>query len=260
MNSSPLANRHIVITRPAGASQRLATLVREAGGVPLLFPAIEILDATDPRALDDAIARLGEFDLAIFISPSAVEKAMTRITAQRALAVNLRCAAIGPGGARALERFGIRDVIVPPAHERSDSESLLASGFMQEVRGKRVVIFRGDGGRELLAQTLTARGARVESVSCYRRAKPALDAAPLLQAWARNAVAAVIVTSSEGLRNLCEMLGAPGTALLRHTLIVVPHARIATAARALGMTRVVESAAGDEALMAAVMRSLQVSA
>ena len=260
MTNSPLANRHIVITRPAGASQRLATLVCEAGGVPLLFPAIESLDAADPRALDDAIARLAEFDLAIFISPSAVEQAMTRITAQRVLAVNLRCAAIGPGGARALQRFGIRDVMVPAAHEPSDSESLLASGFMQQVRGKRVVIFRGDGGRELLAQTLIARGARVESVSCYRRAKPALDAAPLLQAWARDAVAAVIVTSSEGLRNLCEMLGAPGTALLRHTLLAVPHARIATAARALGMTRVVESAAGDEALLAAVMRALQASA
>lgn len=253
-SSTPLANRAIVITRPAGESQRLQALIREAGGVPLLYPAIEILDAPDPRALDAVIERLDDFDLAIFISPSAVEKAMTRISARRALPAKLRSAAIGPGGVRALQRFGITGVVAPQG--RYDSESLLASTFMQSVSGKNVVIFRGDGGRELLADTLTARGARVESVTCYRRAKPALDSAPLLEAWSRNEVAAVIVTSSEGLRNLCEMLGAPGGVFLRNTLMIAPHPRIAAVAREMRMTRVVESASGDEALVAAVIRQL----
>ena len=255
MNSnSPLKDRAIVITRPAGEAQRLTALIREAGGVPLLYPAIEILDAPDPRALDAVIERLDDFDLAIFISPSAVDKAMTRISARRALPAKLRCAAIGPGGVRALQRFGITGVIAPQG--RFDSESLLASTFMQNVTGKNVVIFRGDGGRELLADTLTARGAQVESVTCYRRAKPALDTAPLLDAWSRGEVAAVIVTSSEGLRNFCEMLGAPGAAFLRNTLMIVPHPRIAAVARELRMTCVVESASGDEALVATVIRQL----
>ena len=73
MNTS-LAGRCVVITRPAGESQRLAALVREAGGEPLLFPVIAIGDALDPQPLDAAIARLDEFDVAIFISPSAVER------------------------------------------------------------------------------------------------------------------------------------------------------------------------------------------
>ena len=127
---------------------------------------------------------------------------------------------------------------------------------MQSVSGKNVVIFRGDGGRELLADTLTARGAHIESVTCYRRAKPVLDSAPLLEAWSRNEVAAAIVTSSEGLRNLCEMLGAPGAAFLRNTLMIVPHPRIAAVARDMRMTRVVESASGDEALVATVIHQL----
>jgi uroporphyrinogen-III synthase len=250
----PLAGRGVVITRPAGESQRLAALIRDAGGVPLYYPAIEICDALDPRPLDDAIARLDAFDLAIFISPSAVEKAMTRITARRALPAKLRCAAIGPGGVRALERFGVSDVIAPLAHgRRYDSESLLASAFMQNVEGLRIVIFRGDGGRELLSETLTARQATVESVTCYRRAQPALDSAPLLQAWARGEVAAVIITSSEGLRNLCDMLGAAGLAHLRNSPIVVPHPRIAATAREMGMQQVLESASGDEALVQTVI-------
>lgn len=252
MNSKyPLAGRGIVITRPAGESQRLAALIRHAGGVPLLFPAIEIIDAPDPRALDDVIDRLDEFDLAIFISPSAVEKAMTRITARCVLPAKLRCAAIGPGGVRALQRFGVTEVIAPEG--RYDSESLLASSFMQSVGGMRMVIFRGDGGRELLGETLSERGATVEAVTCYRRVKPALDNAHLLQAWARGEVAAVIITSSEGLRNLCEMIGVAGQTYLRNTLMVVPHSRIAATAREMDMMQVVESASGDEALAQTVI-------
>jgi uroporphyrinogen-III synthase len=188
---------------------------------------------------------------------------MTRIQsrrAPRALPARLRCAAIGPGGVRALQRLGISEVIAP-AHDspRHDSESLLAAPFLQAVRGLRVVIFRGDGGREMLSDTLTARGAQVEAVACYRRAKPGWDSAPLLQAWARGEVAAVIATSSEGLRHFCERLGTAGETALRQTLLVVPHPRIAAAARALGMTRVAESASGDEALLAALLREIPVS-
>lgn len=250
--SGALAGRGVVITRPAGEAQRLAALVGEAGGEPLLYPAIEILDAPDPCALDAVIDRLDEFDLAIFISPSAVDKAMTRISVRRTVPVTLRCAAIGPGGVRALHRFGVTEVLAP--EHRYDSESLLASSYMQSVRGLRIVIFRGDGGRELLGETLTARGARVEYAVCYRRGKPQTDVTPLLAAWARDTIAAVIVTSSEGLRNFFERIGAKGQAGLKQTLIVVPHARIAAAARELGMTRVVESASGDEALMQTVVK------
>ena len=250
--SVKLAGRCIVITRPAGEAQRLAALTRDAGGEPLLFPVIEICDALDPQPLVDAIAQLDEFDVAIFISPSAVEKSLSSITAQRALPAKLHCAAIGPGGARALAQFGVREVIIP--QDRYDSESLLATNFMRDVQGKRIVIFRGDGGRELLRDTLAARGAKVQTVTCYRRVQPVLDTAPLLQAWARSAVAAVIITSSEGLRNLCAMIGAAGKRYLRDTVIVVPHPRIAAAAQALGVTRVVVSDSGDEALMRTVVK------
>ncbi len=256
-SAQPLAGRGIVITRPAGESQQLATLIRDAGGVPLSYPAMDILDAPDPAALEAVIDRLHEFDLAIFISPTAVHRALPRILARRALPQTLRCAAIGPGGVRALQQFAIRDVIAPDAGSaRHDSESLLATRFLQNVGGMRVVIFRGDGGRELLRDALIARGASVETVSCYRRAAPSWDGAPLAQAMARGEVAAVIVTSSEGLRRFCDRVGATGTALLRDMPLVVPHPRIAAAARAMGMNRVHETVTGDAALLAAVVRQL----
>ena len=253
--TGPLAGRGVVITRPAGEARRLEALVREAGGAPLLYPAIEILDAPDAAALDAVIDRLDRFDLAIFVSPTAVERAMTRITARRALPGALRCAAIGPGGVRALARFGVADVIAPAAdNARHDSESLLASEWLQDVRGRQVVIFRGDGGRELLRETLVSRGAQVQTVACYRRGKPAFDAAPLIEACNRGTLAAVIVTSSEGLHHFCDRLGEAGVTCLRDTPMIVPHPRIAAAARERGMRRVVECASGDDALLAAVIR------
>lgn len=252
--SETLAGRCVVVTRPAGESVRLMAAIREAGGEPLLCPAIDILDAADPEALDEVIDRLHRFQLAIFVSPSAVDRAMTRIVARRALPPALHCAAIGPGGARALARFGVEQVIAP-AH-RHDSESLLASSYLQQVKGQHIVIFRGDGGRELLGETLAARGAHVEYAACYRRGPPTFDTAPLLQAWADGRVVAVIATSSEGLRNFFGRIGPAGQASLRRTLLVVPHPRIAAAARELGVVRVVESASGDEALMQALLNHL----
>jgi uroporphyrinogen-III synthase len=238
--------RGVVITRPAGEAARLAQLVREAGGVPLLHPAIAILDAPDSVELDQVIDRLDQFDIAIFISPTAVAKGMARIHARRTLPSRLGIATIGEGGARALAALGVQEVIRPSG--RPDSEALLATDFLREVDGKRIVIFRGEGGRELLGGTLTARGARVEYAECYRRGKPALDVAVLNQTAREHGIAAVVFTSSEGVRNFVEGLDDAGRVWLRATPVVVPHPRIARAARELGLVRVVESGAGDEAL------------
>lgn len=237
-----------MITRPVHQAQPLAGMIRAAGGQAIPFPVLEILDADDLKPLNALIDRLEAFDLAVFISPNAVNKAMNLIAARRALPAKLRIAAIGRGSVKALRQFGIRKVIAPV--KRFDSEALLALPPLQDVRGQRVVIFRGEGGRELLGNTLIARGACLEYAACYRRGKPNLDAAPLLQAWARNELHAIIVTSSEGLRNFFEMVGKPGQRSLRTTPLVVPHLRIAETARGLGLGNVVLTEAGDEGIVA----------
>lgn len=248
--TSPLAGRGIVVTRPALQAAPLAEMIRSAGGQPILFPVLEILDTADLAPLIDAVDRLDSFELAIFISPNAVLRAMNQIVARRTWPAGLRAAVVGKGSVKELKRFGITGVLVPT--RSFDSEGLLALPELQQIDGWRVVIFRGDGGRELLGDTLAGRGASVEYVECYRRARPRADASPLLRAWARNEVDAVAVTSSEGLRNLFEMLGKLGQSWLRRTPLLVPHPRIALAARELGCRNVVETAPGDEGLMAAL--------
>lgn len=250
-----LAGRGILVTRPRGQADALAALVRSAGGRPILFPALEIVAPADSARLHASIARLDRFDDAIFVSPTAVERAfeLLRARAEQAgpLPARLRVAAVGQGSARALARHGVTQVIVPA--DRYDSEALLALPQFCEVAGRAVLIFRGEGGRALLAETLAGRGATVEYADCYRRVRPQADAQPLLEAWARGEVHAVTVTSAEALCNLDAMLGSQGRAALRATPLFAPHERIAAAAHELGIAQAMVTAAGDAGMVEALL-------
>lgn len=254
MNAGPLAGRRIVVTRPAGQNEGLAEMIRAEGGEPIVFPVLEILDLDDTRGLVAAADRLDEYDLAVFISPNAVDKALNVIGARRGWPHRLRAATIGRASEKALARYGVTNVIAPSG--RFDSEALLALPQLADVQGWRVVVFRGDGGRELLGDTLRSRGATVEYVECYRRARPNADVEPLLKRWGRGEIDAVTVSSSEGLRNLYDMLGKLGQAWLKRTPLLAPHARIAENARALGCERVIETGPADEGLCAGLVAFL----
>ena len=252
MTAPPLAGRGIVVTRPAQQSGPLAERISAAGGHPILFPVLEIIDTPDLQPLIDVSARLEDYQLAVFISPNAVVRTMSQVLPRRIWPARLRVAAIGKGSVRELERFGVTGVIAPARY--FDSEHLLELPELQTVAGQRVVIFRGDGGRELLGDTLAARGARVDYIECYRRTRPDADAAPLLQAWAGDALHAVTITSSEGLRNLFAMVGQSGQLRLQQTPVFAPHPRIAAVARDLGCNAVIDTAPGDDGLMDALFR------
>ena len=135
---------------------------------------------------------------------------------------------------------------------RFDSEALLDMAELDRIHvaGKRIIIFRGDSGRELLGEMLRKRGAFVEYAECYRRVRPEAEIAPLLAAWKRGEMNAVTVTSSEGLRNLWEMVGDSGRTWLENTPLFVSHERIAEVAWKLGFNRVLVTAVGDDGLVA----------
>ena len=245
--TKPLSGRGIVITRPAHQAESLAELIRNNGGTPILFPVLEILDTEDLQPLNALIERLETFDMAIFISPNAVQKAMNLIKARRELPPNLKIASIGRGSTKELKHFGVTDVITPST--RFDSENLLAMPEFQDVKDKRIVIFRGDGGREVLGDTLVSRGASIEYAECYRRARPNTSSGELLRHWARNELDAIIVTSGEGLHNLYDMVGKLGRQWMIKTPVFVPHERIAQTASELGLAQVVVTPMTDEDLL-----------
>jgi len=245
---SPLAGKGIVVTRPAHQAQALARQIEGAGGRAILFPTIEIRDVEDLGPFTQLIDRLDEYDFAIFISPNSVERSMKLISARRGtLPPGLKIATVGGGGVRALERFGITDVIAP--QDRHDSEGLLDLPAFAVVSFKKIVIFRGVGGREYLSDALRERGAAVEYAECYRRLRPDPDVAPLVRAWGRGEVDAVTVTSSEGLRNLFDIVGETGRERLLHTPLFVPHPRIAEAAHGREVRTVIVTGPGDNGLL-----------
>lgn len=243
----PLAGISILVTRPPHQAEALSAKIQAAGGNVVLFPVLEILDIPDRRPLLELIGRLHQFDLAIFISPNAVQRAMTLILANREIPPGLKFAAVGQGTVAVLRKFGLDDVVVPAA--RFDSEALLELAELKAIAGKRVVIFRGEGGRELLGRTLRERGAKVEYAACYRRVRPDGDIEPVLRAMANGDLKAIIMTSSEGLRNLLEMVGKPVHEQLKKIPMFVSHERIAENAGKLGCANIVLTSPGDDGLL-----------
>lgn len=243
--AGPLAGLGIVVTRPArqaaGFAQKLAAL----GGTPIVFPAIVILPPVDRAPLDAAHASLAKCDFAFFVSANAAEYGAPASWPPHVLAF-----APGPGTAEALAACGVPDARVPATTQ--DSEGLLALPELREVAGKRAVVFRGEGGRELLADTLRSRGARVECVACYRRAAPVAGAQGLVEALREGRAHALTVTSSEGLDNLWQALGDEGRALALRLPCFAPHPRIVARGRTLGLT-MHETGPGDAGLVAALL-------
>lgn len=248
---TPLAGRNIVVTRPAGQSSHLATALVELGAHPVLFPVLVIDDVADPTPLLDVAIRLDQYDWAVFVSPNAVDRALAVVLAHRTWPASVRAATVGHSSEAALARHGIRDVTAP--QQRFDSEALLELPAFAHVAGQRVIVFRGDGGRDLFGDTLKARGALVDYVVCYRRRPPALDAAVLHTLWNDSRLDALTLTSSEGLRNLYAMVGKLGQSRLKKTPVFVPHARIAEQARDLGLTHVILTGPADAGLLAGLV-------
>ncbi|MBX3617525.1 uroporphyrinogen-III synthase [Nitrosomonas sp.] len=247
-----LAGLNILVTRPIHQSTVLAASIRSLGGNPIVFPTLEIVDLADLSLLFGVIDRLSEFDWAIFVSPNAVNKAMPVITGRCALPAHMKIAAVGKGTADTLIQYGVSEVLIPK--DKFDSEALLECAEFDDMTGKRVVIFRGFGGRQLLGDTLKQRGAIVEYAECYIRKKPEIDTASLISDWSQGRLHAVIVTSSEGLHNLFDIIGELGQQLLKVTPIITTHERIAQAARKMGLEKVVKAPSPGDA---GVLESIQ---
>jgi uroporphyrinogen-III synthase len=224
-------------------------LVAEAGGRAICFPTVAIQQPQDPEAARGLLAEA--WDLMIFISQNAVERALPLLPQGR-MPEHPRLAAIGRTTALALTKSGRAPDLVPG--QRFDSETLLALPELADLRGQRVVIVRGEGGRALLGDTLAQRGAQIAYAEVYRRTLPGGDAAHLVSRWRRE-VHLVTATSDEILLNLCELVGEQGRELLLATPLVVVSERTAQTAGLLGFTRVeVAENAADEAMLAALCR------
>ena len=224
-----LAGLSVLVTRPAGQAAALAEAISAAHGRPISFPALEILGPGDKQMARAQLADLARFDLLIFISANAVRYAFPLLPDN--IPLDLQIAAVGKATAQALREVGLDPTLVP--QDSMDSEGLLALPPLREARGRQILIVRGNGGRELLKETLEQRGAQVDYVEVYRRRLPQRNPANLIANWGQM-VEAVTATSGQILDNLFTLLGAQGASLLQATPLVVVSERIAEQAAARG--------------------------
>ncbi len=225
-----LAGLGILVTRPEAQARELIRALEARGARVLHLPALEIAPPADPRTARRRLEDWRRYDLAIFVSANAVRGALGLLGG--GLPPGPELAAVGPATARTLAEAGAQAVQVP---ERADSEGLLALPRLRQVAGERILIVRGEGGREHLARELAARGARVAYAEVYRRRPAAVDPGPILARWRSGEISLVIATSAESLAALATVLGPAGRPLLQGTPLVVISDAMIQRARALGI-------------------------
>ena len=246
----------IAVSRPVAQATKLNALIRENDGEAISFPLIDIVPLQDYSVFDNTIKALETTDWAIFISSNAVQNGMPRVVAQYSkVPSGLKFAAIGPVTASELMQMGAQQVLIPK--NRFDSESLLNLPEMQAMQDKKVMIFRGVGGREVLADTLQTRGAKVTFAECYRRINPQTNCLLLARLWQNQQLHAIVVTSSEAMRYLLDMTHHGNDDWIRHIKICVNHARIAE--EAVGLQVSVADAPGDAAMLTCLRTALSKS-
>ena len=250
-----LQGRRILVTRPAAQAKTLAEKIAGAGGEPVLFPLLEIGPADDPAPLDAAIAHLDDYAIVVFVSPNAAECFFGARPPAAQWPADTRAAAVGPGTSRVLRELGVdAGQIVEPAVDAAqfDSEALWEQLRAIDWNAQQVLIVRGDGGREWLAETLRAHGAQVSAVCAYRRCVPRLDEAQ------RAIVAAALreprrhlwfFSSSEAIANLESIAAEADWSRAR---ALATHPRIAESAQRLGFDEVARARPAFEAVRACI--------
>lgn len=199
MTDQPLSGYTILVTRPIQQSDGLDAAIRGAGGRTLIAPMIGIRAIDDPAPARALISRIETFDLVVFTSRNAVDFAFTFLREIGKDLTGLEVFSVGLGTAAQLKAHGVANVHVP--RSGFSSEGLLALPVLAKVHDKRVMIFRGETGRELIATELKARGAEVSYCEVYQRYVPDTSLAEVLQRNEGRVPDVVVITSIEGLSN-----------------------------------------------------------
>lgn len=235
-----------LVVRPAAQANQLVQMLRQLGHAPLCCPLLETRPGCDLPHLGEM---LQEADLVIAVSMHAVHFAHYFLLQTGQTWPHIDYFAVGQASADAFAEAGIQALC--PADPRS--EGLLALPALQGVSGRRVLILRGNDGRDLIARTLASRGALVHYCATYERHYPDLDGDALTRHWQAAGLDSLLITSGELLQRLLALVPGPQHPWLYDRLLVVPSPRVAEMAEGAGFTRIViAQGASNQALVAAL--------
>lgn len=241
----PLSGLGVLVTRPAHQAAGLIERLHEAGAETFSLPVIEI-ETRPLRVNPDS-----NYDLMIFISANAVIHGANFYKSARK---KPKIAAIGQATARTLIDQGIQVDVQPEQGFTSEHLLALDDFSPEKIHGQHILIIRGEGGRDYLAEHLKARGAQVDYAEVYRRTQPQIDVHWLIPLWEQQRIHLVMVTSNQALENLYHMLKQQHHWLLA-TPLMVPGERCHQLAIQLGFNCIITaSSASDDAMLQSMMQ------
>ena len=244
-----LGKAHVLVTRPSQQSENLSRLIDALNGVAVRFPTLAIVPLDDSRHIQNTLAHLDKYQWLVFISANAVTMHGYYSDSDKIKKFkSTRIAAIGKATKDALMLAGLAVDLVPESPY--NSEALLARPEMQDVKGQRFLIVRGQGGLDDLANILRSRGADVDYLDLYKRIIPSENCSQVIFLIEQNKLDVITITSGEALQNLFIMLEKKyHQLLLEIPLIVVSH-RIRQIAADIGFKKIaVTNSPSDGAIL-----------
>lgn len=246
----------VLITRPKAKAQQLASLLNQQG---IVNTSQTLFDYQKNASAHEIATALKQADMLIFVSVAAVEFAYASYPFPNKLSQIIF--AVGNATKKALQAIGITTTL-SPSLQQEHSEGLLNLPQLSKVVGKRIVIFRGNGGREHIANSLTLRGAEVQYVESYQRVWRTLPII-IAEQWRAQKINCIVVTSNDILIALLKYLASATNNTDNYwqsqCLWVVVSDRIEKNAKALGLTRVINTHGASSQILCNALQALSCS-
>lgn len=246
-----LSGFNILVTRPRHQAENLVAALQRSGAHALRFPTLDIVSSTECQKLRTLADAIKDYDIALFVSQNAVVHAFEQLNAQH-WPSTMQYGVVGKGSLTCLAQYGIIPSAIPK--QAYNSEGLLNSSLLAQVSGKKIIIFRGQEGRNLLGDVLQERGAQVDYCEVYKRVMASIDEEQY-KAVFKQPIHLAIFTSSEGLMHAFNMLKPKQAEQLRHIPWLLISERMKETAYNLGFQNdiIVADQASDEGILSALL-------
>lgn len=232
MNQS-LQGLRVLNTRPKDQAHLLNELIAKAGGIAIECPTLEIIETS--KEWISSLPDLNSVHQAVFISANAVHHCFTQIIKHNITwPTKIRVIAIGNGSANALKNYNIKVDEIPDA---PDSEHLLTLHCLQELSNQTLLLFKGEGGRQLIEEDVLKKGANLYSLAVYKRIMPKIRRKFINSLWRENLVDIILLTSEQSMHNLFKIFGKEAHSWLKQKPFILISERLAHSAALLGITK-----------------------
>ena len=260
--AQPLKGINILVTRPQGQAKNITQHIHTLGGNAIHLPTIAIMPSDRADQAKQKLAKIKQYSIGIFISSNAVDWTF-KLCPQLALQ-NLRLLSIGNATTTSLSKqlntkqINTEKIITNPGNNHND---LLQLNILekQKINGKKIIIFRGQGGNESLRNELLKRGASVDYAEVYSRACPKYSAKTIAEIshtiGTVKTRAIITATSNTSLKNLFTICEKIHQLLQQQQLIIIGH-RMLEYALTLGFTYapIIATKSNDQGIIESIIK------